>query len=71
MPVTFNELESKLTALFSRRMYKGMFVRGDQALTYGDIFVVLDIAKRAGAKDIALLDKGYEHASAVSGGGGS
>jgi biopolymer transport protein TolR len=61
--VTLNELESKLTALFSRRMYKGMFIRGDQALAYGDIFVLLDIAKRAGAKDIALLDKGYEHGS--------
>jgi biopolymer transport protein ExbD len=53
-----------LTGIFSRRVYKGMFIRGDQALPYGDIFVLLDIAKRAGAKDIALLDKGYEHGPA-------
>jgi biopolymer transport protein ExbD len=65
-PVTLNVLETKLTAAFSRRMYKGMFIRADQALAYGDIFILLDIAKRSGAKDIALLDKGYENSSSGS-----
>jgi biopolymer transport protein TolR len=64
--VTLAVLETKLTALLSRRAYKGMFIRGDQALDYGDIFILLDIAKRANAKDIALLDKGYEHSSGGS-----
>ena len=61
-PVTsLDDLESKLTTALSRRRFKGMFIRADQALAYGDIFILLDIAKRSGATDIALLDKGYEH----------
>jgi biopolymer transport protein TolR len=66
-PITLNELETKLTVALSRRAFKGMFIRADQALEYGDIFVLLDIAKRSGATDIALLAKGYEHGP----GGGS
>jgi biopolymer transport protein TolR len=61
--ITLSDLESQLTAVMSRRNFKGMFIRGDQALQYGDIFVLLDIAKRADAREIALLDKGYEHYS--------
>ena len=60
-PVTLGELESKLTTALSRRRFKGLFIRGDHALAYGDIFILLDIAKRSGATDIALLDKGHEH----------
>jgi len=64
-PITLNELETQLTKTFNgQRIFNGMFIRGDQALQYGDIFVLLDIAKRSGAKDIALLDKGYEHGPA-------
>jgi biopolymer transport protein TolR len=61
--VPLNELESKLRDIFSKRgqQQKGMFIRGDQALPYGDVFTLLDIAKKSGAVDIALLDKGYEH----------
>jgi biopolymer transport protein ExbD len=36
---------------------KNLFIRGDSALPYGDIFVLMDIAKRSGATDIALLEK--------------
>ena len=54
-PVTLDELEAKLTQVFSRRADKNMFVRAESGLAYGDIFVLLDIAKRSGAGDIALL----------------
>jgi len=57
--VTLNELESKLAGYFSGHKNKGMFIRGHQALPYGEVFVLLDIAKKSGAVDIALLDKGY------------
>lgn len=55
--VTLQELESTLSEVFQYRAVKNMFIRGDRALPYGDIFVLMDIAKRSGATDIALLEK--------------
>lgn len=56
-PITLDKLESTLTEVFSRRAVKNLFIRGDSDLPYGDIFVLLDIAKRSGAADIALLEQ--------------
>jgi biopolymer transport protein ExbD len=56
-PITAEKLEATLIEIFSRRANKNMFVRGDSSLPYGDVFVLLDIAKRSGAIDIALLEK--------------
>ena len=61
-PITLDKLESTLTAVFSRRAVKNMFVRGDSSLPYGDVFVLLDIARRSGAADIALLEKNNKSA---------
>ena len=55
--VTLPELESALTEVMQRRTEKQLFIRGDRELLYGDIFVLMDIAKRSGATDIALLEK--------------
>jgi len=55
--VTLQELESTLREVFQYRTVKNLFIRGDSALPYGDIFVLMDIAKRSGATDIALLEK--------------
>jgi len=55
--VTLQELESTLGEVFRYRAVKNLFIRGDSALPYGDIFVLMDIAKRSGATDIALLEK--------------
>lgn len=55
--VTLQELESSLSEVFQYRAVKNLFIRGDSALPYGDIFVLMDIAKRSGATDIALLEK--------------
>jgi biopolymer transport protein ExbD len=56
-PVTLSELETKLTEVFRRRAVKNLFIRGDSSLPYGDVFVLLDIARRSGVGDIALLEK--------------
>lgn len=56
-PVTLEELESTLTQVLSRTAVRDVFVRGDSSLAYGDIFVILDIARRSGASNIALLKK--------------
>jgi len=57
-PVTLPELEEMLTQVFARRAVKNMFIRADANISYGNVFVLLDIAKRAGVGDIALLSKG-------------
>jgi biopolymer transport protein ExbD len=56
-PITLEKLESTLTEVFRRRAVKNLFVRGDSDLPYGDVFVLLDIARRSGVGDIALLQK--------------
>ncbi len=55
--ITLDKLESTLTAVFKLRAVKSMFIRGDASLPYGDVFVLMDIAKRSGVGDIALLQK--------------
>lgn len=56
-PIALDKLESTLSDIFKRRVDKNLFVRGDASLPYGDIFILLDIAKRSGVGNIALLDK--------------
>ena len=56
-PITLGELEKTLTEVFRRRAVKNLFIRGDGALSYGDVFVLLDVARRSGASDIALLEQ--------------
>jgi len=56
-PYTLDKLESTLTEIFRRRATKSLFIRGDSSLPYGDVFVLMDIARRSGAADIALLAK--------------
>jgi biopolymer transport protein ExbD len=55
--VTLQELESTLSEVFRNRAVKNIFIRGDSALPYGDIFVLMDIAKRSGATDITKKKK--------------
>jgi biopolymer transport protein ExbD len=62
-PITLEKLESTLSEIFHRRANKSLFIRGDASLAYGDVFVLLDIAKRSGVGDIALLDKGADNAT--------
>jgi biopolymer transport protein ExbD len=61
-PITLDKLETTLTEVFKRRAVKNMFIRGDAALPYGDVFVLMDIARRSGVADIALLDKKEKNA---------
>jgi biopolymer transport protein TolR len=56
-PYTMDKLESTLTEVFRRRAVKAVFIRGESALPYGAVFPLLDLAKRSGASDIALLEK--------------
>jgi biopolymer transport protein ExbD/biopolymer transport protein TolR len=65
LPVTLESLGEKLLEIYRARANKNMFIRGDAGLPYGEVFKVLDIAKRSGAADIGLLSQeGQEHAPA-------
>jgi biopolymer transport protein ExbD len=57
--MTLDKLQSTLTDIFNRRAAnnRGLFIRGDADLPYGDVFILLDIAKKSGATDIALIEK--------------
>jgi biopolymer transport protein ExbD len=65
-PITLEKLESTLTEVFRRRAAKNMFIRGDASLPYGDVFVLLDIARRSGVGDIALLEKRDKNAPSIA-----
>jgi len=56
-PVTLDALGEKLFEIYRTRANKNMFIRGDAGLSYGEVFKVLDIAKRSGVGDIALLSQ--------------
>src|SRR6266545_7677487 len=56
-PVTLDSLGEKLFEIYRTRANKNMFIRGDAGLPYGEVFKVLDIAKRSGAADIGLLSQ--------------
>ncbi len=68
-PVSIDNLQTTLYNIYSSRVDKQMFIRGDAGLPYGFVFQILDIAKRSGVGDIALLDKSAKSqaSKAVSG----
>ena len=57
LPVTLETLGDKLSEIYRGRANRNMFIRGDPGLPYGEVFKVLDIAKRSGAADIGLLSQ--------------
>jgi len=65
-PISLEKLESTLTEVFQRKAAKSMFIRGDSGLPFGDIFVLMDIAKRSGVADVALLEKTNPNASSAA-----
>ncbi len=66
-PVELEKLQSTLETIYSRRANKNLFIRGDGALPYGDVFQILDIAKRSGVGDVALLDRSEQRTAPESG----
>lgn len=71
MPVKLDELQTTLITIFSGRVDKNMYIRGDPGLSYGYVFQILDIAKRSGVGDIALLPRQASTANPASQSAGS
>lgn len=53
--VSFNDLRSRLNAMFSVRANKAMCIRGDDNLDFSTVARVMDIGKGAGAEPIGLI----------------
>ncbi|MCK4647162.1 MAG: biopolymer transporter ExbD [Candidatus Aminicenantes bacterium] len=53
-------LEPKLKEYFYGKEKKIVFIRGDENLPYGFIMSILDIAKKAGVEDIALVTRSLD-----------
>ena len=70
-PVTLDELQATLYAIYRGRVDKNMFIRGDGGLEYGFVFKILDIAKQSGVGDIALLGKAIPNSAPPKASGGS
>jgi len=54
-PVNLNQLGTRLFDIYSARANKNMFVQAHDALPFGDVIRVIDLAKGAGVGDIGLM----------------
>lgn len=50
-----NALEPRLEEIFAMRQQKVMFVKGDPKLTFAQVAEVIDLGRRAGAQEVAVL----------------
>jgi biopolymer transport protein TolR len=53
--VTKDELISKMSAISQQNVEKRVFIRGDQALSYGEIMSVIGMVTKAGYRKVALI----------------
>jgi biopolymer transport protein ExbD len=60
---TLSALGPRLEDIFKTRNERVMFVKGDPSLTFGDVAIVIDIAKGAGIDKIGLITKAVEEGS--------
>jgi biopolymer transport protein ExbD len=52
--ITMGELESEVGALLEADPERAVIVRGDQSIALGRVIEVMDVAKRMGAKKLAI-----------------
>jgi biopolymer transport protein TolR len=53
--VTWENLQSRLEAIYKTRAEKVMFVKGDDSLVFADVAQVIDIAHAAGVDKVGLI----------------
>lgn len=57
-PIALDKLESTLTQVFApRAAKKNIFIRAEASIPYGEVFPLLDLVRRSGATDIALIQR--------------
>jgi biopolymer transport protein ExbD len=54
-PVQWNDLQGRLTEIFSMRASRVAFVRGDSALEFGEIARAIDLMRGSGITTVGLM----------------
>ena len=57
-PVTIDELEDRLRAIYRERVNKTVYIAGDGSLRYGEIVRVIDASKGAGISRVGIITEG-------------
>lgn len=57
-PVAIDQVQARLTEIFSSRRDKTLFIAGAPALKYGEIVQVVDAAKGAGVERVGIITPG-------------
>jgi biopolymer transport protein ExbD len=65
-PVTIQELETRLRAIYEQRKDKTLFIDGADTLRYKDIVEVIDAAKGAGVDKVGIVTAGMKRAAGVA-----
>ncbi len=53
--IPMEELEGRLTALYSAKEQKDLFIKADKNVLYGEVVKVMSMAKKAGVDRIGML----------------
>lgn len=61
--ITLGALGPRLEEMFKTRNERVVFVKGDPDVNFGDVAVIIDTAKGAGADQIGLITKALEKGS--------
>jgi biopolymer transport protein ExbD len=62
-PMTIDELEGRLRAIFEQRQDKTLFLVGDGKLRYADMVEVMDAARGAGVTRVGIVTEGMRWAA--------
>jgi biopolymer transport protein TolR len=62
-PMTIDELEGRLRAIFDQRQDKTLFVVGDGTLRYADMVDVMDAARGAGVRRVGIVTESMRRAA--------
>lgn len=58
LPVSAENLEDRIRAIFQNRPRKVLFVKGAESLVYGDVIVAVDAARGGGIEVVGLVPRG-------------
>ena len=62
-PVTLDQLEARLRAIYADRRDKTLYISGNGALRYGEIVAVIDASKGAGVDRVGIITDGMRRAA--------
>ncbi len=61
--IPMDEVEGRLSAIFSQKQQKDLFIKADTDLRYGDVIRIMSIAKKAGVDRIGMITQPEKESS--------